>query len=95
MLAAYRVGDSPFNVVTPLMAYFPLIVIFAQRYQKDAGIGTVVSLMLPYVVVLSIAWTLFFVVVVPDRDPARPRARRSQLGCADARRVPAEAPPRR
>jgi aminobenzoyl-glutamate transport protein len=61
VLAAYRVGDSPFNVVTPLMAYFPLIVIFVQRYRKDAGIGTVVSLMLPYVVFLSIAWILFFV----------------------------------
>jgi aminobenzoyl-glutamate transport protein len=61
VLAAYRVGDSPGNVLTPLMAYFPLIVIFAQRYRKDAGIGTVVSLMLPYVVILSIAWTLFFV----------------------------------
>jgi aminobenzoyl-glutamate transport protein len=61
VLAAYRVGDSPFNVITPLMAYFPLIVVFAQRYKKDAGIGTVVSLMLPYVVVLSVAWTLFFV----------------------------------
>jgi len=61
VLAAYRVGDSPFNVVTPLMAYFPLIVVFTKRYKKDAGIGTVVSLMLPYVVVLSIAWTLFFV----------------------------------
>ena len=61
VLAAYRVGDSPFNVVTPLMAYFPLIVVFTKRYKKDAGIGTVVSLMLPYVVFLSIAWTLFFV----------------------------------
>jgi aminobenzoyl-glutamate transport protein len=62
VLAAYRVGDSPFNVLTPLMAYFPLIVIFAKRYRKDAGIGTVVSLMLPYAIVLSILWTLFFVV---------------------------------
>ncbi|HUK98413.1 MAG TPA: AbgT family transporter [Gaiellaceae bacterium] len=61
VLAAYRVGDSPGNVITPLMAYFPLIVIFARRYRKDAGIGTVVSMMLPYVLVLSIAWTLFFV----------------------------------
>ena len=61
VLAAYRVGDSPANVVTPLMAYFPLIVVFTQRYKKDAGIGTVVSLMLPYVVILSVAWTLFFV----------------------------------
>jgi aminobenzoyl-glutamate transport protein len=61
VLAAYRVGDSPFNVLTPLMAYFPLIVIFARRYRKDAGIGTVVSLMLPYAFILSILWTLFFV----------------------------------
>jgi aminobenzoyl-glutamate transport protein len=61
VLAAYRVGDSPMNVITPLMAYFPLIVVFTQRYKKSAGIGTVVSLMLPYVVILSIAWTLFFV----------------------------------
>jgi aminobenzoyl-glutamate transport protein len=44
------------------MAYFPLIVIFTQRYRKDAGIGTVVSMMLPYVVVLTVVWTLFFVV---------------------------------
>jgi aminobenzoyl-glutamate transport protein len=61
VLAAYRVGDSPSNVITPLMAYFPLIVIFAQRYQKSSGIGTVVAMMIPYVFVLSIAWTLFFV----------------------------------
>jgi aminobenzoyl-glutamate transport protein len=61
VLAAYRVGDSPTNVITPLMAYFPLVVIFAQRYKKDAGIGTIVSIMLPYVVVLTVLWTLFFV----------------------------------
>jgi aminobenzoyl-glutamate transport protein len=61
VLAAYRVGDSPFNVITPLMAYFPLIVVFVKRYQKSAGIGTVVSLMIPYVIILSVAWTLFFV----------------------------------
>ena len=61
VLAAYRVGDSPANVITPLMAYFPLIVIFTQRYRKDAGIGTVVSMMLPYVLVLTVVWTLFFV----------------------------------
>jgi aminobenzoyl-glutamate transport protein len=44
------------------MAYFPLIVVFVKRYQRSAGIGTVVSLMLPYAVVLSVAWILFFVV---------------------------------
>jgi len=62
VLAAYRTGDSPSNTITPLMAYFPLIVIFAQRYRRDAGIGTVISMMLPYVIVISLAWTLFFVV---------------------------------
>ena len=61
VLAAYRVGDSPMNVLTPLMAYFPLIVVFVKRYKKNAGIGTVVSMMLPYVIVLSVAWTLFFI----------------------------------
>jgi aminobenzoyl-glutamate transport protein len=61
VLAAYRVGDSPANVVTPLMAYFPLVVVFVQRYKKEAGIGSVVALMLPYVAVLTVAWILFFV----------------------------------
>ncbi|WP_272477866.1 AbgT family transporter [Baekduia alba] len=60
VLAAYRVGDAPTNVVTPLMAYFPLIVVFTKRYDKNSGIGTVVSMMLPYVIALSILWTLFF-----------------------------------
>jgi aminobenzoyl-glutamate transport protein len=50
------------NIVTPIMAYFPLIVIFAARYDRRSGIGTVIALMLPYFVVLSIAWTVFFVV---------------------------------
>jgi aminobenzoyl-glutamate transport protein len=62
VLAAYRVGDSPLNVLTPLMAYFPLIVVFVKRYQRSAGIGTVVSLMLPYVLILSVAWVVLFVV---------------------------------
>ena len=59
VLAAYRVGDSPINVITPLNAYFAMIVVFAQRYQKDAGVGTVIALMLPYVAVLCVVWTLF------------------------------------
>jgi aminobenzoyl-glutamate transport protein len=60
-LAAYRVGDSPTNVLTPLMPYFALMVVFAQRYQRDAGIGTVIALMIPYTLILTVAWTLFFV----------------------------------
>ena len=60
-LAAYRVGDSPLNVVTPLMVYLPFMVTIAQRYQKDAGIGTIIALMIPYVVVIAIVWILLFV----------------------------------
>jgi len=60
VLAAYRVGDSPPNGVSPLMPYFALIVVFAQRYQKDAGVGTVVAMMLPYGVAISVVWILLF-----------------------------------
>ncbi len=59
--AAYRVGDSTTNIITPLMPYFPLVVVFCQRYVKSTGIGTLVSLMLPYSVVLLITWSLFLV----------------------------------
>ncbi len=59
VLAAYRVGDLPINAITPLNPYFAMIVVFAQTYQKDAGVGTVIALMLPYVVVLCVVWTLF------------------------------------
>ena len=57
--AAYRVGDSTTNIITPLMPYFPLVVVFCQRYVKNTGIGTVAALMLPYSVCLLITWTIF------------------------------------
>ena len=60
VLAAYRIGDSPPNAITPLNPYFALVVGFAQKYDKNAGVGTVVALMLPYVVWMSILWTLLF-----------------------------------
>ncbi len=56
--AAYRVGDSMTTIITPLMPYFPLIVVFCQRYVKAAGIGTLASIMLPYSLALSVLWTL-------------------------------------
>lgn len=58
VLAAYRVGDSPVNAISPLNAYFALIVSFAMKYQKTAGVGTVVALMLPYVIVIFVVWTI-------------------------------------
>lgn len=57
--AAYRVGDSTTNIITPLMPYFPLVVVYCQRYVKNAGIGTVTALMLPYSVTFIICWTVF------------------------------------
>ena len=56
---AYRVGDSTTNIITPLMPYFPLVVVYCQRYVKQTGIGTLVSLMLPYSILFLISWTLF------------------------------------
>ena len=61
VFAAYRVGDSPINTLTPLMVYFPVIVVFAQRYQKSAGVGSLVALMLPIAAIVLVAWLIFFI----------------------------------
>ena len=60
--AAYRVGDSATNIISPLMPFFPLIVAFAQRYGKKNGVGTVISLMLPYSIIILICWSIFFAI---------------------------------
>ena len=60
--AAYRIGDSTTNIITPLMPYFPLVVVFAQRYVKKAGIGTLVSLMLPFSLTFLVIWTIMLIV---------------------------------
>jgi aminobenzoyl-glutamate transport protein len=60
--AAYRLGDSTTNMITPFMAYFPLILIVAQRYRPDFGIGSMIALMLPYTVAVFIASTTLFIV---------------------------------
>jgi aminobenzoyl-glutamate transport protein len=60
VLSAYRVGDSPTNALTPLNAYFALVVGFAQKYDKNAGIGTIVALLLPYAIWMTIGWMILF-----------------------------------
>jgi aminobenzoyl-glutamate transport protein len=60
--AAFRVGDSITNLITPMMSYFALIVTFAQKYDEKYGIGTIISTMLPYSVLLFIAWTFLLMV---------------------------------
>ena len=57
--AAYRVGDSVSNIISPLMVYFPLIVVYCQRYVKSSGIGSLASMMMPYSISMLIGWTLF------------------------------------
>ncbi|UCF05469.1 MAG: AbgT family transporter [bacterium] len=56
--AAYRIGDSITNIITPMMSYFALIVAFAQKYDERYGIGTIIATMLPYTVVFGILWTV-------------------------------------
>ena len=79
VLAAYRVGDSPMNVITPLMVYLPFIVVVAQRYKKDAGLGTIISLMLPVHAGHARRLDRLLRRLVPDRHPVRARVSGSAL----------------
>lgn len=60
--AAFRIGDSVTNLITPMMSYFALIVAFAQKYNEKYGIGTIISTMIPYTIIFTIFWTLLLVV---------------------------------
>ena len=60
--AAFRIGDSVTNLITPMMSYFALIVTFAQKYDEKYGIGTIISTMIPYTVVLTLVWIAALVV---------------------------------
>jgi aminobenzoyl-glutamate transport protein len=60
--AAFRIGDSVTNVITPMMSYFALIVTYAQRYDEKNGIGTIISLMIPYTVIFMIIWAILITV---------------------------------
>jgi aminobenzoyl-glutamate transport protein len=72
--AAYRVGDSVMNVVTPLASNFPLVLMFAQRFAPQAGIGTMVALMLPYSLCFMVGWTLMLVLWLQAGWPIGPGA---------------------
>ncbi|MBM3844893.1 MAG: AbgT family transporter [Verrucomicrobia bacterium] len=56
--AAFRIGDSSTNIITPLLPYFPLIVTYCQRHSKATGVGTLISSMLPYSITFLVTWTL-------------------------------------
>jgi len=59
--AAYRIGASCTNIITPLLPYFALILVFAQKYDKKASLGTIISLMLPYSILALVVWSAFLV----------------------------------
>jgi len=58
-MVAYRIGDSVTNIITPLNAYLIIILVYMQKYAKNAGMGTLIAMMLPYTVVFAIAWSIF------------------------------------
>jgi aminobenzoyl-glutamate transport protein len=71
--AAYRIGDSTTNIITPMMSYFGLILAFASRYVRNAGVGTMIAMMLPYSVAFLVGWmVLFFLWVFVAGMPVGP-----------------------
>ena len=59
--AAYRVGDSITNILSPVMSFFALIIVYYQKYDKKAGIGTIIATMLPFSIAFFIAWTALLI----------------------------------
>ncbi|WP_226037881.1 AbgT family transporter [Aquibacillus saliphilus] len=59
---AYRIADSTTNIISPLMTYFAIIIAFAQKYDKNMGIGTLISVMFPYTIFFTIAWTIMLII---------------------------------
>lgn len=70
----YRIGDSVTNIISPMMSYFALLIAFMERYDKKAGIGTLVATMLPYTVVFFIVWTLLLIIWISFGIPIGPGA---------------------
>ncbi len=62
--AAYRIGDSTTNIITPMMSYFGLILAWATRYDKNLGVGTLIAMMLPYTIFFILCWSVFFFIWV-------------------------------
>ncbi len=58
---AYRIGDSCTNLITPLMSYFAMIVVFAKKYDSKAGIGTLIATMLPYSLFFLLSWSVLLI----------------------------------
>jgi aminobenzoyl-glutamate transport protein len=72
--AAYRIGDSTTNIISPMMSYFALIIAFLQRYRQEAGLGTLVATMLPYSATFLAGWTVMLIVWIAFGRPVGPGA---------------------
>jgi aminobenzoyl-glutamate transport protein len=70
--AVYRVGDSVTNIISPMMSYFALIIAYFQKYDKNAGLGTIIATMLPYSIIFFIGWTLFLIAWILLEIPLGP-----------------------
>lgn len=71
---AYRIGDSTTNIISPLMAYFAMILVFMQKYDKKSGLGTLISTMFPYSIAFSISWTILLILWIIIGLPLGPGA---------------------
>ena len=72
---AYRIGDSITNPLSPLFYYFPLILGFARRYEKDTGMGTIIANMMPYSLTFTITWIILLIVWIVFDLPLGPGGR--------------------
>lgn len=70
----YRIGDSITNIISPMMSFFALIIAYFQKYDSKAGIGTIISTMLPYTIIFFIAWSILLVVWLGFGLPLGPGA---------------------
>ncbi len=71
---AYRIGDSSTNLITPLMPYFAMIVVFMKKYDEDSGLGTLISVMLPYSIAFLLSWIVLMIVWYMFGMPLGPAA---------------------
>lgn len=71
---AYRIADSSTNIISPLMSYFAMIVVFMQKYDKKSGLGTLISTMLPYSISFLIFWTILIIAWMIFKLPLGPGA---------------------
>ncbi|MDW8542983.1 MULTISPECIES: AbgT family transporter [Staphylococcus] len=58
----YRIGDSISNPITPMMPYLPLLLSYAQKYDNNMKLGSLLSSLMPYTIILSIVWPLFMII---------------------------------